>query len=254
VASEAADRRRQGRARIGCSGWQYKHWQGAFYPADCPQAEWLEFYASRFDTVEINNSFYRLPEAATVTRWRERAPAGFLFAFKASRYLTHMKKLKDPEDPLDRLFSRACLLRQKLGPVLYQLPPNFKRDIDRLQTFLRALPHGPRHTVEFRDASWYDEEVIETLDAAGVALCLHDMPGSATARELARGTFVYVRFHGAESRYAGGYPSQVLEQWAQWLTLQLRAGKDAYVYFNNDVGAHAPRDATKLRELVEGRC
>jgi uncharacterized protein YecE (DUF72 family) len=241
---------RRGRARVGCSGWQYKHWRGDFYPADIPQARWLEYYAARFDTVEINNSFYRLPERATFATWRRRVPLGFQFAVKASRFLTHMKKLKDPEEPLERLFTRMGALGTRLGPVLYQLPPMWKRDDERLSHFLEALPHRARHVIEFRDPSWYAPEVLSLLERRRVALCLHDMPGAATGRERV-GPFVYVRFHGATSKYGGGYSDDRLRGWADWLDEQRAAGCDVFAYFNNDVGGHAPRNAVTLRCMLE---
>jgi len=238
-----------GASRIGCSGWEYKHWRGDFYPAELPTPQWFAFYAARFDTVEINNSFYRLPEESTFARWAERAPAGFLYAVKASRFLTHMKKLKDPEEPLERLFSRMKPLRKRLGPVLYQLPPNFKLDRARLEHFLQSLPAGVRHVIEFRDPSWYGDDVLALLEREGVARCLHDMRGSATARERI-GPFVYIRFHGASGTYSGGYSRDRLARWAEWINDQRREGFDVYAYFNNDVGGHAPRDAVTLRRLV----
>src|SRR5437762_7486273 len=203
------------RLRAGCSGWQYKHWRGDFYPADLAQSRWLEYYAHRFDTVEINNSFYRLPESATSLTWRARAPRDFVYAVKASRFLTHMKKLKDPEDPLDLFFSRAVCLGAALGPVLYQLPPRWPVNLERLQTFLRALPRGKRHAVEFREPSWYAEPVLALLRKHRVALCLHDMQGSASGRR-AVGPFVYVRFHGTQ-KYSGSYDETALAEWADWL-------------------------------------
>src|SRR5918992_5961654 len=165
--------------RIGCSGWQYKHWKGDFYPSDLPQRGWLEYYARHFDTVEVNNSFYRLPPEGVFDSWRARTPAAFLFAVKASRFLTHMKKLNDPEEPVERLFSRATELRRKLGPVLYQLPKQMPRNLDRLAAFLEILPTRVKHAIEFREPSWYDDEVMRLLRRHNVALCLHDMPGSA---------------------------------------------------------------------------
>ena len=236
--------------RIGCSGWQYKHWRGDFYPADVPAARWFEYYAARFDTVEINNTFYRLPETATFARWAQRAPMRFLFAVKASRFLTHMKKLKDPEEPLSRLFERMQPLKRHLGPVLYQLPPGFKLDQTRLEHFLQVIPKGIRHVVEFRDPSWYADAVSTLLERYGVARCLHDMKGSATGMERV-GPFVYVRFHGASGTYSGAYPPERLERWADWLLEQRRAGCAIYAYFNNDVGGHAPRDAVALRRFLE---
>ena len=237
--------------RIGCSGWQYRHWRGGFYPAELPQSRWLEHYATHFDTVEINNTFYRLPEASTFSAWRGRAPRGFLYAVKASRFLTHMKKLKDPDDPLDLFFSRAVCLGPTLGPVLYQLPPRWPVNLDRLQTFLTALPRGKRHAVEFREPSWYAEPVFALLRKHRVALCLHDMQGSASGR-LAVGPFVYVRFHGTQ-KYSGSYDETTLAEWADWLVERWRGGSGIYAYFNNDTGGHAPRDAVRLRAALASR-
>ena len=238
-----------GTVRVGCSGWQYRHWRAAFYPAGLPVAAWFDHYASVFDTVEINNSFYRLPERETFAAWRRRAPADFLFAVKASRFLTHMKKLKDPEEPLDRFFTRVGALGRRLGPVLYQLPPGWKLDRARLEHFLHALPAGVRHVMEFRDPSWYAADVRRLLERHRVAMCLHDMPGSATGRDRV-GPFVYVRFHGASGTYSGSYPDARLQGWAGWLQEQRAGGVDVFAYFNNDVGGHAPRNALTLRGLM----
>lgn len=241
-----------GSARVGCSGWQYKHWRGDFYPADLPSSRWFERYASLFDTVEINNTFYRLPEQSTFASWAARAPSRFLFAVKASRFLTHMKKLKDPDEPIERLFARMKPLGRHLGPVLYQLPPGWKLDRERLEQFLQRLPRRVRHVIEFREPSWYTDATLELLVRHRVALCLHDMRGSATPRERV-GPFVYVRFHGTSGTYSGNYPDARLEGWAEWLHGQRTAGVDVYAYFNNDVGGHAPRNALTLRRLLEVR-
>lgn len=216
---------------------------------DVPARRWFEHYAARFDTVEINNSFYRLPDADTFARWRERAPARFLYAVKASRFLTHMKKLKDPEEPIERLFTRMRQLGDRLGPVLYQLPPGFKLDLARLEHFLHALPPDVKHVIEFRDPSWYADTVSALLERHGVVRCLHDMKGSATGRERV-GPFVYVRYHGPSGTYSGGYPSDRLARWAEWLRGVRDTGVDVFAYFNNDVGGHAPRDAVTLRQLL----
>ena len=234
--------------RIGCSGWQYKHWKGDFYPADLRTGEWFARYAATFDTVEINNSFYRLPEAHTFRSWRDRAPAGFLFAVKASRFLTHMKKLKDPEEPLQRFFENAAPLGATLGPVLYQLPPRWPLDLERLRHFLGMLPKRVRHVIEFREPSWYAQEALDLLEAHGVALCLHDMMGSASGRRRV-GPFVYVRFHGV-TKYGGRYGDEELQPWAEWLEAEHASGRDVFAYFNNDIGGHAPRDAVRLREMT----
>lgn len=238
------------RLLIGCSGWQYRHWRGGFYPDDLPMSRWLEHYARQFDTVEVNNSFYRLPEAGTFARWRLRVPMRFTFAVKASRYLTHLKRLKDPVEPIERFFDRANHLLGHLGPVLYQLPPRWGCDLERLRVFLEALPHRHPQTIEFRDPDWYRQDVFDLLQRHGVALCVHDMEGSEAPR-LPVGPFVYLRLHGPQ-RYGGRYPDAVLVEWATWLAEQRRAGRDIYVYFNNDIGGHAPRDAVRLREMMGG--
>lgn len=235
--------------RVGCSGWQYKHWRGDFYPAELPQSRWLEYYASRFDTVEVNNTFYRLPEAATFAAWGRRAPRAFLYAVKASRFLTHMKKLKDPEEPLKLFFSRAQRLGSTFGPVLYQLPPRWPVNLDRFETFLKALPRSRRHAIEFREPSWYSDDVFALMRRHRVALCLHDMQGSASGK-IAIGPFVYVRFHGTQ-KYSGSYSDAALDSWAEWLADRVRARVPVFAYFNNDTGGHAPRDAVRLRDRIQ---
>jgi len=240
--------------RIGCSGWNYKAWRGPFYPRELAVARWLTFYTSRFDTVEINNTFYRLPEASTFAAWRAQVPADFLFAVKASRFLTHMKRLREPEEPLARLFSRASALGRRLGPVLYQLPGNFQIDITRLDAFLQALPRLSggkriRHVVEFRHPSWYVAEVLDVLRARGVALCLHDKDGSAIDGPM-EAPFVYVRFHGTSGRYHGSYSSRALDRWAHRLAEQAQGGREVFAYFNNDPAAAAAANALTLRTAL----
>jgi uncharacterized protein YecE (DUF72 family) len=236
---------------IGCSGWQYRHWRGDFYPAALPLKRWFDYYAERFNSVEVNNTFYRLPEVETFASWRARAPAGFKYAVKASRYLTHMKKLKDPDEPVELFFSRARRLGRSFGPVLYQLPPRWPRHIERLDGFLKALPRRRQHAIEFRDPSWYDDEVFALLEKRKVALCLHDMAGSASGK-LAVGPFLYVRFHGPQ-KYSGRYPDSVLDEWAAWLAERATEDVPICAYFNNDNGGHAPRDAVRLRDRLEAR-
>jgi uncharacterized protein YecE (DUF72 family) len=234
--------------RIGCSGWLYPHWRGRFYPEGVAQRAWLEWYAREFEAVELNGTFYRLPEVGTVQKWRDSVPAAFVFAWKASRFLTHNKKLADPREPLARMMERARPLGTKLGPILYQLPPGWRANPDRLREFLRALPPG-RHAFEMRNPSWYDATVFDLLDRSRVALCLHDMPGSASGRRTC-GPFVYVRFHGSGERAGGPYGARALAPWARWLAEQAARGRDVYAFFNNDVEGHAPRDAALLREAV----
>ena len=237
--------------RIGTSGWEYAGWKGEFYPPDLPRERWLEFYASRFDTVELNASFYRLPDAAVFERWAQRAPDGFAFAVKASRYLTHIRRLREPDEALSRLWTRARRLGPHLGPVLYQLPPRWLPNLERLEAFLRAIPNAPQ-AIEIRDRRWYRPDVLAAIQGAGVTVCLHDMPESATSPR-ANGPFVYVRFHGAGQRYGGSYASDVLASWADRMSSWATAGLAVWGYFNNDIDGHAVRDAQRLREMVANR-
>jgi len=210
-----------------------------------------------FDTVEINNTFYRLPEKSTFDCRKRQTPLGFVVAVKASRFLTLIKRLKDPQEPIDRLFSRAKALGPRLGPVLYQLPPNFFRNdvnVERLEIFLRAMPRRinrrvVHHVFEFRHPSWYVDETFHLLERHNATLCLHDKRGSAIFEPFA-GPIVYVRFHGTSGHYAGSYPDERLERWARVLASQWRAGRPIYAYFNNDPGAVATENAQTLRRLV----
>jgi uncharacterized protein YecE (DUF72 family) len=240
-----------GTVRIGTSGWEYGHWAGRFYPRNVKRDRWLEHYATEFDTVELNNSFYRLPDAEQFARWGRRVPSGFRFAVKASRYLTHIKRLREPAEPIERFWTRARRLGPRLGPVLYQLPPRWAPDLDRLDAFVHAIPSEPQ-AIEFRDRRWYGAPTFELLDRAGVGLCLHDMPGAAT-RPRPIGPLVYVRFHGAGAKYGGSYSSQRLSAWADRIAGWARDGMPVWAYFNNDAAANAARDADRLRGFVARR-
>lgn len=240
---------RKGSIRIGCSGWIYKHWRGAFYPEKMPISRWFDHYAATFDTVEINNSFYRLPKAETFDKWREQAPRGFVYAVKANRFLTQAKKLKDCAEPLQRMLTPFRHLGDRLGPILYQLPPRFRVNLERLSEFIDLLPRDLVHVFEFRDKSWLTEEVLALLDARGVSFCAHDMPGSATPR-WAAGRHAYVRFHGGEGKYWGRYSDEGLLGWTDWIVEQSLLGRDVWCYFNNDIHAHAVHDALTLRSMV----
>lgn len=236
--------------RIGTSGWVYPHWRGIFYPQELRQRDWFAYYAQQFDTVEINNSFYRLPSADAFDAWRAQAPTGFLYAVKASRYITHMKKLKDPEEPLKTFFDRAVRLGETLGPVLYQLPPNWQVNLSRFEYFLAALPKENTHVVEFRDASWLVEDVFRLMERYRVAHCIHDMhPLQVPIRHTA--PLAYVRFHG-DIHHAGNYPRATLKTWAKRIADWQRAKMDVFVYFNNDIGGYALENATMLRRLLNG--
>jgi uncharacterized protein YecE (DUF72 family) len=232
---------------LGTSGYVYSHWREVFYPRGLPARRWLDHYSRIFSTVELNATFYRLPTASTVDGWREGTPAGFRFAVKGSRYLTHMKRLKDPGAGIDRYFDLVLRLGRKLSVVLWQLPPQMdKADPDRLAQFLEKLPRNKlRHAVEFRSASWYVEPVCAVLDAYGAAFCEHDLVARRPPRLT--GGFRYLRFHGATGKYRGRYGKRALRPFARSL---LAYPGDAYVYFNNDTLGHAIRDAMDLGELL----
>jgi len=239
--------------RIGCSGWNYAHWRnGVFYPPRLPASRWLELYAEHFDTVEVNATFYRLPKRASVARWVEQTPPEFVFAIKASRYLTHIKRLNDLGPGLERFYAciEPLLGSPKLGPILWQLPPNFKRDDARLDQALSLLPRGDRHAFEFRDASWFQPEVYALLREHRVALVIGDRPEvhSFQAHELTT-DFTFVRFHSGTRGARGNYSESELEEWAQRLE---RWSRDAAVwaYFNNDWEGFAPRNALWLKDRL----
>jgi uncharacterized protein YecE (DUF72 family) len=227
---------------VGTSGWQYRDWRGRFYPERLAQARWLEHYAGRFATVESNNAFYRLPEAATFAAWAERTPDDFVMAVKASRYLTHVRRLRDPEEPVRRLLDRAARLGGKLGPVLLQLPPTLQADPAALDRTLRAFPAGVRVAVEPRHDSWFSDEVRRLLGEHGAALCLADSPRRRTPLWRTTG-WTYLRLHQGAASPPPCYGRRALATWAGRLADLLGPDADAYVYFNNDPGGCAVRDA-----------
>ena len=235
--------------RIGCSGWVYPHWRAIFYPERLPLRSRFAFYAEHFDTVEINNSFYRLPKSETFDAWRLQAPAGFTYAVKANRFLTQAKKLKDCEEPLARMMAPVRHLQDALGPVLYQLPPRFRLNLDRLERFLGLLPKDVTNVFEFRDTSWYVDDVFALLDRYGASFCAHDMVGLAAPR-IATGTAAYIRFHGGEGKYWGRYSDRLLLDWADWILDQARQQRTVWIYFNNDIDGHAIADGLTLKAMV----
>ena len=227
---------------IGTSGWQYRHWRETFYPRGVAQAKWLEYYAARFATVESNAAFYRLPDASTFAAWAERTPDDFIVAVKASRYLTHIKRLTEPEEPVKRLVERARHLGGKLGPILLQLPPTLPLELDRLERTLDAFPAGMRIAVEFRHRSWFTDEVRQALAKREVALCLADRRGPATP-VWRTADWTYLRFHTGRATPSPCYGRQALAAWVTRLRDCWSPDEDAYVYFNNDHRACALRDA-----------
>lgn len=242
----------RGRIHIGTSGWHYDHWVGPFYPEDMTSAGFLEFYAQRFHTVEINNTFYSLPRKPTLEAWRDETPKRFLFACKASRFITHMKKLKDPRRSVKRFFDTIDVLRPKLGPVLFQLPPRWHVNVDRLRAFLDALPGGCRYAFELRDETWFTDEVLELLELARAAFCIYDLAGRRSPEHVTT-DLVYIRLHGPGQAYQGQYGDSALRGWARKIGGWSREGREVYCYFDNDQKAYAARDAARLLRLVEKR-
>ncbi len=234
---------------IGTSGWHYAHWRGGLYPSDLPSSHWLEFYAQRFATVELNNAFYRLPEAATFAAWRRSLPEDFVVAVKVSRYLTHVKRLRDPAEPVARLLARATELGPALGPFLLQLPPTLQVDVDALDATLAAFPRGTRVAVEFRHPSWFVPAVRSVLERRRAAACL-----SATGRShpplWRTADWGYLRFHRGEARPPGCFGTTALTTWAHRLAHLWPPGAEVFAYFNNDTSGCAPRDARRLAAIA----
>jgi uncharacterized protein YecE (DUF72 family) len=239
--------------RIGTSGWNYKDWRETLYPKDVPASGWLKWYSGRFSTVEINSSFYRTPSLEAVAAWRDQTPDDFVFAWKASKFITHWKRLTEKcRNSLELMETRLKVLGRKLGPVLFQLPPQFKADHARLAGFLKLLNKRRSYAFEFRDESWYDPKILKLLSQHDIALCFsdhHDAPApwETTASHL------YIRGHGPTGRYHGSYPKPSLERWADEIRRARKQGSAIYCYFDNDQKAAAPKDAQTLLAMVKDR-
>jgi len=235
---------------IGTSGWHYKHWMDNFYPPGVKSKGFTDYYIRFFRTVEINNSFYKLPSFETFANWRAAVPDDFIFAVKASRYITHMKKLKEPQEGLSRLFNNINALEEKLGPILFQLPPMWKLNLERLRDLLRLLPPYYRYTFEFRHHSWYTPEVLDLLRQHNAAFCIYELEYHLSPLEVTA-DFVYVRLHGPEGKYAGSYSESALQGWANQCMTWQQAGLDVYFYFDNDQMGYAAFNAMRLQQLVQ---
>jgi uncharacterized protein YecE (DUF72 family) len=236
---------------IGTSGWVYRHWaDGTFYPPGLPQSRWFAHYAGVFDTVEINNSFYRLPSEVAFDHWREQAPPGFRYAVKANRYLTHVRRLSDCAEPLERFLERARRLGPGLGPILYQLPPRWKANVERLAEFAALLDGYPdvQHVFEFRDPRWFVEPVRDLLAAHHLSFCIYHLP-DVPCPPWVTGPLAYLRFHGSGIRYGGRYTPADLAPYAD-LIRDLSAARPVYAYFNNDAEGYAVRNAMELRQMI----
>jgi uncharacterized protein YecE (DUF72 family) len=232
---------------VGTSGWHYNHWKGPFYPDGLQPDRWLKFYAQHFDTVELNNTFYRLPPEGAPALWKKSTPRDFCFAAKGSRFLTHMKKLRDAEAGVEKFFEHIGGLGKKLGPIVFQLPPQWPVDIARLEGFLEILPRRHKYAFEFRNPTWNTREVYSLLAKCNAALCMFELAGTQSPMELTA-DFTYIRLHGPGGKYEGSYDDQILRLWAKRIE---DWGLDAsYIYFDNDQAGYAPKNAARLREML----
>lgn len=240
---------RKSKIHIGTSGWHYDHWKGPFYPEDLSAQEMLPYYIGHFHTVEINNSFYQLPKKATLEMWKNTVPHEFVFAMKGSRYITHMKKLKDPSRTVPPLLEVAGVLGEKLGPVLFQLPPRWRINPERLDAFLQFLPDGFRYAFEFRDSGWFDDRTYEILAKHKAAFCIYQLAGRLSPKEVTT-DFVYVRLHGPGKAYEGQYDEKTLSGWAGAFSTWQSQGKGVFCYFDNDQAGYAAQDALRLQKMM----
>jgi uncharacterized protein YecE (DUF72 family) len=240
---------KKGSIHIGTSGWHYEGWSGIFYPVEMKERDYLSFYSTVFRTVEINSSFYHLPLKSTFARWKDAVPGDFIFAVKASRYITHQKKLKDSERPLSRFLENAEGLGNKLGIILFQLPPGWNFNPERLKEFIENLPAKHRYAFEFRDRSWINERTLKLLESHRIAFCIYDMSGYTTPKEVTSDQ-VYIRFHGSEGPYQGSYSDHTLQEWAIDILKWSGKGIEVYCYFNNDRAGYAVKNTKRLMEII----
>jgi uncharacterized protein YecE (DUF72 family) len=233
---------------VGTSGWSYQHWRGTFYPEGTKVKDHFQYYLSHFKTVEINNTFYSLPKKETFIKWKEQVPADFIYVIKASRFITHMKKLHDPEESIALFFEHASLLKEKIGAILFQLPPGMKSDIELLHNFLKTLPKGYRYVFEFRNVDWYRDEIYKLLQKYNCAFCIYELEGHQSPVKVTA-DFVYLRLHGPGRKYQGSYSDEVLSQWAEQCR-EWSKTKDVFVYFDNDENGYAAFNAITLKRMV----
>jgi uncharacterized protein YecE (DUF72 family) len=236
--------------RIGCSGFLYDHWRGNFYPEDLSKNHWLEYYSRHFSTVELNVTFHRLPERETVAKWYLTTPKDFVFSLKGSRFVTHVKKLKDCSEPIEAFFSRASVLKEKLGVILWQFPPTFNLDIDRFKEFLETIkPYNIKYAFEFRNKTWINKKIYSLLEKQNAALCVADYPDYLNNLPVTA-DFIYIRRHGKEGNYASSYSTESLKEDAKFIKASSKTKKDLFIYFNNDAFGYAPKNAEELITLT----
>jgi len=242
--------RASGKVHIGTSGWHYKHWVGPFYPPKMPPSRMLRFYTEHFDTVEINNSFYRLPAATAINTWCRETPPGFCFAVKASRYITHNRKLNDPERSTEKFMQVVRKLDRRLGPILFQLPPSWKLNLERLENFLSGLPKHHRYVFEFRNPTWNIAEVYDALRRHNAAYCIYELAGFQSPIQTTA-DFAYVRLHGpGTNKYQEDYSKKILEVWAKRIAAWTKELKHTFLYFDNDQMGFAAKNALELKQII----
>lgn len=236
---------------IGTSGWHYKHWRGTFYPDDIPVKEHFNYYLRFFDTVEINNSFYRIPKKETFEKWKNEVPDDFVYVVKANRYITHMKKLHDTQDSLTTFLDNVSVLDEKVGAILFQLPPGWEANEERLENFLKILPDTFRYVFEFRNKTWYNETIYNLLKKYNCAFCIYELAGHQSP-VIVTANLVYIRLHGpTKNKYQGSYSDSQLKEWAEFCKVQVKDNKDVFVYFDNDEKGYAAFNAKRLKELLK---
>lgn len=235
------------RIYIGTSGWVYDHWKERFYPKNLSRHKLLTYYSEQFNSVEINNTFYKLPKRKTVKNWYDNSKENFIFSVKANRYITHMKNLKDSKEPIDNLLDRISILKEKLGPILFQLPPQWHKNISRLKNFLNVLPKKNIFVMELRHSSWFDQDILNLLKEKNISLCIHDIKGEFSPQKITS-EVIYIRFHGPEGSYYNKYSHKEIKIWAKKIYDWYDDNLDIYVYFNNDAQARAIENARELRK------
>lgn len=236
--------------RIGTSGWYYEHWYERFYPKNISKNKWFKYYTENFDTVEINNSYYRFPTSQAVEKWKDCCPDNFIYSIKMNRLITHLKKLKGVERQTNDFLKTIEVLDEKLGPILFQLPPSFKKDLPLLKDFLPLIKKYKRCVFEFRSDTWFNDDCYWLLDDNNISFCIYDMGGFQTPR-IITGDMIYIRFHGTSGGYAGSYTDKILAEWARWIKRNNK-GRECYAYFNNDYNACAVKNAKTLRRMLIG--
>lgn len=240
---------KKGKILIGTSGWKYKHWKGTFYPLGLKEKDQFTYYLDFFDTVELNNSFYRQPSAENFVNWKNAVPDGFTYAVKANRYFTHLKKLKTEAAAIQESLDNIAHLGNRLGPILFQLPPKWNINAERLDHFVSMLPKGYRYVFEFRNHTWYTKEVNQILLKHNIAFCIYELAGHISPLTITA-DFIYIRLHGPGAKYQGSYHDKVLNKWALFIETAANDSKDVYLYFDNDEAGYAAFNAQRLVEMT----